>query len=448
MIKNIKQKNIKNSEISVSRSTSNGMKKFSIFIFTILTLLTPVLFANAAETISASNIKSDSVFVEAGGLDIKLKEVTFSLSKETIGSSYSTLISDQTKIISSNGIANTTFTNLVPNTKYTIDVRYSFGSVDASLDSIEFTTPLVKPVSIIKIDSFSPIEGKEGDMVTITGGDFTGAGVHKVLFGLIESPNFNVASKTTIIAKVPAGAVDGKITVKLLQTGGIAKDLVSTDIFKISKISSGIDYSILDKTIIIATNLVTETKEGTAIGQYPVGSTNILNDSLRKIKDDYEFIKTNSQDPEIDINTIQTRVDVDVEELEEAINVFKSTIIKSISPSDQKSDKKTSEREGFWGKGSLLVPECKDGPCGFNEFMKLINNVIKFLLFTIATPLCALIVAYAGWLYISSSSSEENKGKAKKILTNVVVGYIIALAAFLIVKTLLSTLGASTEWLG
>lgn len=98
---------------------------------------------------------------------------------------------------------------------------------------------------------------------------------------------------------------------------------------------------------------------------------------------------------------------------------------------------------------NTIVDEAKGGfsnPCDFDMVMNLINNVITWLLFIIATPMCALIIAYAGWLYITSSSSEENKSRAKKILTNVVIGYIIALAAWLIVHTILNSLGYNGDY--
>lgn len=101
--------------------------------------------------------------------------------------------------------------------------------------------------------------------------------------------------------------------------------------------------------------------------------------------------------------------------------------------------------------GAGLVPECntkidneKGGysdPCDFNMLMTIINTVITFLLFTLATPLFALILVYVGWLYLSDMGSSENKTKAKRILRNALIGYIIALAAWLIVKTILTTLG-------
>jgi hypothetical protein len=95
------------------------------------------------------------------------------------------------------------------------------------------------------------------------------------------------------------------------------------------------------------------------------------------------------------------------------------------------------------GKTIIIVPEKYEyaNPCDFNTLMTLINNVINFLLITLATPLFALILIYVGWLYLSSGGSSENVTKAKKILKNAFIGYVIALAAWLIVKTILTTLG-------
>ncbi len=97
-----------------------------------------------------------------------------------------------------------------------------------------------------------------------------------------------------------------------------------------------------------------------------------------------------------------------------------------------------------------LVPECNTGKivdgayenaCDFNMVMAIINKVINFLLVTMATPLFALIIIYAGWLYLSDMGSSENITKAKKIIKNALIGYVIALAAWLIVKTILTSLG-------
>jgi hypothetical protein len=93
-----------------------------------------------------------------------------------------------------------------------------------------------------------------------------------------------------------------------------------------------------------------------------------------------------------------------------------------------------------------LVPDCLEGDCGFNEFMILVNNVINFLLFTIATPLAALVFAYAGFLLITAGGDPGKMTTAKNILKNLIFGYLIALAAWLIINTILVSLGYTGSW--
>ena len=93
--------------------------------------------------------------------------------------------------------------------------------------------------------------------------------------------------------------------------------------------------------------------------------------------------------------------------------------------------------------GVVTVPEKYEykNPCDFNAVMDIINKVINFLLVYLVTPLFALILVYVGWLYLSASGNQENVTRAKKILRNAVIGFVIALAAWLVVKTILTTLG-------
>ena len=80
-------------------------------------------------------------------------------------------------------------------------------------------------------------------------------------------------------------------------------------------------------------------------------------------------------------------------------------------------------------------------PCNFNSFMTLINNVINFLLFVLATPLVVIILIYAGFNLITSGGSAESITKAKKMIKNVIIGYIIALVAWLVVHAILTSFG-------
>lgn len=95
-----------------------------------------------------------------------------------------------------------------------------------------------------------------------------------------------------------------------------------------------------------------------------------------------------------------------------------------------------------------LVPDCAENGeynCDFNVFMGMLNNLIDFVLFKLATPIFALILVYTGWLYLSDMGSTENVKKAKHIFKNAVIGYVIALAAWLIVETIIKSLGYTGE---
>lgn len=88
-------------------------------------------------------------------------------------------------------------------------------------------------------------------------------------------------------------------------------------------------------------------------------------------------------------------------------------------------------------------------PCDFNALMALVNRVIKFILFDMVIPIAAIMFAYAGFLMVSAGGEAAHaRTKAKAIFTDVVIGLIIAIAAFLIVRTVLSILGYSGSWIG
>ncbi|MEK7569642.1 MAG: hypothetical protein AAB500_02010 [Patescibacteria group bacterium] len=86
--------------------------------------------------------------------------------------------------------------------------------------------------------------------------------------------------------------------------------------------------------------------------------------------------------------------------------------------------------------------------CDFDKFLALINNVIGFVLFNLAMPIAAIMFAYAGIKLVTSGGSTEARSSAKSIFTNTAIGFIVAVLAFLIVKTILAILGFKGDWLG
>lgn len=79
--------------------------------------------------------------------------------------------------------------------------------------------------------------------------------------------------------------------------------------------------------------------------------------------------------------------------------------------------------------------------CDFNGLLATANKLIEFLLVYFATPLAAMIFAYAGFIYLTSGGNSNKVGQAKKIMLNMLIGYLIALCAWLIVNTIFKTLG-------
>ncbi len=74
--------------------------------------------------------------------------------------------------------------------------------------------------------------------------------------------------------------------------------------------------------------------------------------------------------------------------------------------------------------------------CQACNLAQLIQNIMTFAI-GIAVPIAAALFAYAGFLYITSASSPGNIGKAKGIFKDALIGFLIAICAWLIINTLL-----------
>lgn len=82
----------------------------------------------------------------------------------------------------------------------------------------------------------------------------------------------------------------------------------------------------------------------------------------------------------------------------------------------------------------------ESGDCKFQDLLNLFGKVFEFFVIIIAVPLTTLAIAYGGFLYLVSSTNEGKRSEAKSIITNAVIGLAIALAAYVIVKSLLIAL--------
>ena len=78
-------------------------------------------------------------------------------------------------------------------------------------------------------------------------------------------------------------------------------------------------------------------------------------------------------------------------------------------------------------------------PCDFNMLMLLISNIIGFVVKYLALPLATITIIYAGFIYLTTAITDQ-KAKARKMLLNVVIGFAVLLAAFIIVRTIVKVL--------
>lgn len=96
------------------------------------------------------------------------------------------------------------------------------------------------------------------------------------------------------------------------------------------------------------------------------------------------------------------------------------------------------------GLPERIVP-CSGVDCGCEHLITLAQNLFNAGVY-IAVFLSAMLFAYAGWLYLSNEAIGA-KDQARKLFTNVAIGLVIILSAWLIVDTLMSqVLKNSVTW--
>jgi hypothetical protein len=77
---------------------------------------------------------------------------------------------------------------------------------------------------------------------------------------------------------------------------------------------------------------------------------------------------------------------------------------------------------------------------GWGLLMLVINNVISFLVTIAIVFVAPLMIAWAGFLFVVNPVNAGGIAQAKTILTNTIVGIVIALAGWLIVDALMAVL--------
>jgi hypothetical protein len=95
-----------------------------------------------------------------------------------------------------------------------------------------------------------------------------------------------------------------------------------------------------------------------------------------------------------------------------------------------------------------LVP-CEGAGCSFRDLLELIRRGLG-LVIRLILPIAAIILAYVGFLFLTSGGNEEVRHRAKGILMKVIIGIILILCAGLIVGAIFKAFGTKScyNWLG
>lgn len=83
--------------------------------------------------------------------------------------------------------------------------------------------------------------------------------------------------------------------------------------------------------------------------------------------------------------------------------------------------------------------------CDFNAFVETISKLLEFL-FQLTTMIAVVVITYAGFLYLTAGENSGNISKAHQLLWYAVIGFLIALSAWLIVEVLLNSLNVGQQF--
>lgn len=95
--------------------------------------------------------------------------------------------------------------------------------------------------------------------------------------------------------------------------------------------------------------------------------------------------------------------------------------------------------------GPILEDGWNNCPLGWAAVIMTINNIITIALTLAISIVAPVMLAYSGFLLVTNAFNPSAKEEAKKMLTNTIIGIVIALAAWLIIDALMAVLYHPTD---
>lgn len=94
-------------------------------------------------------------------------------------------------------------------------------------------------------------------------------------------------------------------------------------------------------------------------------------------------------------------------------------------------------------EGSEVGPEEQ---CHFEDLVELAQNIVNFLI-AAAVFLAVILFTYAGFLYVTAAGDTGKVAKAHSVFRYTITGFIIVLAAWLIVNFIVTITGADSRFI-
>ncbi len=90
---------------------------------------------------------------------------------------------------------------------------------------------------------------------------------------------------------------------------------------------------------------------------------------------------------------------------------------------------------------ALVTCGVGDGPaCTFPDIFILLNTIMEFLVVTVAVPLAVITIVYGGIIITIYASNSGKREEGKKIIWTAIKGFVLVLAAFILVKFIVFSL--------
>jgi hypothetical protein len=199
-------------------------------------------------------------------------------------------------------------------------------------------------------------------------------------------------------------------------------------------INGNLDDSDSGEVTFFAASLTTKEKKPIGTISIPTGPYSFSNDPT-----DYNL------DPEIGYRITAEIKGLQVDEFIIQANGSSGVITdNSITPIIGSSTQNTSPGIVYNECGYGLGVKGTGRICDFSDLIGLVQSAIGYILVLIV-PIMAIVFAYAGFLYLTSGGNADKKKAAKKAMTSAVIGIIIILSAWLIVKTIVKALGVDQD---